>query len=139
MNTTRFDICPYYNRKKGASKLNVCPYIYEVGITGHCFGHCDLSSDHVCGQCAHWRATFPKLRNRDGNDMYFGDCYYYIGTVRNDYKTNCPSFVFRREGEPDYASWIESRVKELGGDENSLPFSRECRKQARQEWEAAHK
>lgn len=124
-----FENCPHnHGDKKG------CPYYHEA--FGKCFSHCNLKSDLKCGDCAHWIGNCTADTNKR-HDLY-GHCFYCIGGVCSDFKTNCCHYTERKDGEPNYVDWIEARVIELGGSPDSSPESRKIRQQARKEWAEAH-
>ena len=124
-----FDNCPHNNGdKKG------CPYYYES--FGKCFSHCDLKSNRKCGDCAHWIGNCTSDISK--RHSLYGHCFYCMGGVCSDFKTNCPHYTKRKDGEPNYIDWIEARVIELGGNPEPSLRTRRLRQQAREEWVKLH-
>ena len=126
--------CPLHSKKKGESSYGLCPY-YPDAVLLHCFSHCDLSSPLKCGNCAHWIGDCTVGGKRHEK---YGKCFYCIGNVDAEYRTNCEHYTERKTDEPSYHDWVEARVLELGGKPDSSPESRRLRIQARKEWAAAH-
>lgn len=123
-----FENCPHNNGdKKG------CPYFHET--FGKCFSHCDLKSDLVCGDCAHWLGN---CTSGDGRHKICGHCFYVVGEVNSNFRTNCKHHTKRKPNEPNYVDWIEARVIELGGASDGSPENRKLRIQVRKEWQDSH-
>lgn len=121
--------CPHNNGdKKG------CPYYHEV--FGKCFSHCDLKSPLKCGDCAHWIGDCT-IDGRPRHKMY-GHCFYSISGVGSYFHTNCNHYTERKPDEPNFIDWVEARVVELGGSQDSSIESRKLRIKARDEWARAH-
>ena len=124
-----FENCPHTHGKK-----KNCPYYFEV--FGKCFSHCDLGSNLRCGDCAHWVGNCT-VDEKPRHKLH-GHCFYCIGGVRSDFRTNCKHYTERRSEEPNYIDWIEARVVELGGLPDNSSESRKLRIQARREWAVTH-
>ena len=102
--------------------------VYFDRCLGKCFTHCDLWSDHTCGQCANFEMSTALV----------GHCPHYIGSVSPKWKTNCPHFCAAKEGEPRFHSWVERYVRDNYDGDSREVEARSVRVEAREIWFSTH-
>ena len=136
--------CPKIHHPKRAQPKNTvgrdywCPLYPD--FTGKCFFHCNLDSEQVCGDCAHWYGHCttepigkPKY-NSNGRHNIFGHCPFQISNVSSTFHNDCPHFR-KRPKDFDWAfiDWVEDQLKQSGVD-LAASSTRPLRVETRKKW-----